>query len=402
MSAAYRVVSIAHSAVRRGSGRLRYRPIAARDKGRLTLVIPARWREYGGLILAEPGDAELDIRILPIHLAAAGPAKWYLHFYRGLARLLKELRPDVIHLWEEPWSIVALQAIICRDTFLKRSAIVLETDQNILRRLPPPFEQVRQYTLTRTDALIVRGPDALAVARATGYRGPAVTVEYCIDASVFNPESREIARRALGVPGFVIGYVGRLEHPKGLAKLVSAIARCRSEPTLLLLGGGPESAALRDQATASGITDRVRFLSPRPAEQVAEFMRGIDVLVLLSQTARTWKEQFGRVIMEAQACGTPVIGSDSGSIPSVVGRGGWIIGENDVLGLAALLDQLAGDPAEIAEKAGEGLAQAAWRFTPEKVAADLCEVYRRAVEQRCGQEGEIEARRHIERESGFG
>ena len=111
-------------------------------------------------------------------------------------------------------------------------------------------------------------------------------------------------------------------------------------------------------------------------------MRGIDVLVLLSQTTRTWKEQFGRVIMEAQACGTPVIGSDCGAIPSVVGSGGWIVGEDDVAGLTALLDRLAYDPAELAQKAAEGLAQVARRFTPEKVAADLCDVYGYAVERR--------------------
>jgi len=166
---------------------------------------------------------------------------------------------------------------------------------------------------------------------------------------------------------------------------VTAVARCGGQPTLLLLGAGPEHAALRDQAKSLGIADRVRFLAPRPHEQVAEFMRGIDVLVLLSQTTRTWKEQFGRVIIEAQACGTPVIGSDSGSIPSVVGPGGWIVGEDDVSGLTALLDRLADDPAEIAEKASEGLAQAAWRFTPQKVAADLSDAYCRAVERRRGQ-----------------
>src|SRR6266446_5208762 len=100
MSAAYRVVSIAHSAVVRGSGRLRYKPIAALNRRHLTLVVPARWREHGRLVSAEPAEPELDIRILPIHLAAVGPAKWYLHFYRGLGKLLREVRPDVLHLWE--------------------------------------------------------------------------------------------------------------------------------------------------------------------------------------------------------------------------------------------------------------------------------------------------------------
>jgi glycosyltransferase involved in cell wall biosynthesis len=382
MSAAYSVVSIAHSAVLPGSGRLRYCPIAAMNGGHLTLVVPARWREYGRLICADPAAPELDLRVLPVSLMAVGPAKWYLHFYRRLGRLLRELRPDVIHLWEEPWSIVALQAIILRDVFLQKSAIVLETEQNILRCLPPPFEQIRRLTLSRTDALIVRSQDALGVARATGYHGPAATVAYCVDTSMFNPRGRDAARRSLGVSGLVIGYAGRLIEAKGLAKVILAVARCRAEITLLLLGYGPERDALEAKAQSLGIADRVHVLRPRPLEQMAEFMRGIDALVLLSQTTRTWKEQFGRVIIEAQACGTPVIGSDSGEIPSVVGNGGWIVGEDDVAGLSALLDRLAGDPAEIAQKSAEGLAQVAMRYTAEKVAGDLRSVYSCAVEQR--------------------
>jgi glycosyltransferase involved in cell wall biosynthesis len=384
MSTAYRVVSIAHSAVERGSARLRYRPIAAMNRGRVTLVVPARWREYGRLILAEPAEPELDIRVLPIHVPAAGPAKWYLHFYRGLGRLLRELRPDVVHLWEEPWSMVALQAMILRDVLLPKTALVLEADQNILRRLPPPFEGVRRLTLGRTDALIVRGPDALAVARATGYGGPAGTVEYCVDADIFNPSARDEARLALGISGLVIGYAGRLVKAKGLAKVITAVAQCRAKMTLLLLGDGPLLGALQAQVQALGVADRVRVLPPRSPERVADFMRGIDVLVLLSQTTRTWKEQFGRVIIEAQACGTPVIGSDSGAIPSVVGGGGWIVGEDDLVGLTTLLDRLADDGAEIAKKAAEGLAQVVRRFTPEKVANDLCDVYGCAVEGRRG------------------
>jgi glycosyltransferase involved in cell wall biosynthesis len=263
-------------------------------------------------------------------------------------------------------------------------AIVLETEQNILRRLPPPFEQIRRYTLRRTDALVVRGRDALLVARAAGYQGPAGTVEYCVDRSLFNAKGRYAARRALGLSGLVIGYVGRLAKAKGVSKVISAVAHCRSKTTLLVLGDGPEAEGLLALAQSLGVVDRVRFLPGRPLAQVAEFMRGIDVLVLLSQTTPNWKEQFGRVIIEAQACGTPVIGSDSGAIPSVIGGGGWIIGEDDIRGLTALLDRLADDPAEMAEKAAEGLAQAESRFTPEKVAADLCDVYRRAVERRRG------------------
>jgi len=306
-----------------------------------------------------------------------------MHVYRGLGRLLRTLQPDVIHLWEEPWGLVALQAVLLRALFLPRAAIVLETDQNIHRRLPPPFEAIRRFTLKRTDTLIVRGPQALGVARATGYAGPAVTVEYCVDAANFHPEGRAEARRALGVNGLVVGYVGRLTEVKGLSKVIAALASCRTpDITLLLLGEGPDQPSLRRKAEEHGVADRVRFLPQRPPAGVGDLMRGLDVLVLLSQTTPTWKEQFGRAIIEAQACGTPVIGSDSGAVPEVVGDGGWIVPEDDVARLAALLDRLAGDPAEIAAKAEAGVAQVARRFTPEKVAADLRAAYASAIARR--------------------
>jgi len=381
MSNPLNIISISHTAVIRGAGRMRYWMIATRN--RFTLVVPTKWREYGRLMLAEAAEPELDICALPICLTRAGPAKWYLHFYPGLGRLLRTVRPNVIHLWEEPWSLVALQAVVLRALFLRSTAIVLETEQNIGRRLPPPFERIRRLTQSQTDLLIVRGPQALAVARATGYRGPAEMVEYCVDGSRFNDQGRARARHALGASGLVLGYAGRLVKAKGVAKVIDAVARCRADITFLVLGDGPEGNALRVQAAAYGLGDRLRILQTRPPSEVGEFMRGIDVLVLLSQTTATWKEQFGRVIIEAQACGTPVIGSDSGSVPFVVGSGGWIVGEDDVDGLAVLLDRLADNPAEIAAKARDGLLQVARRFTPDKVAGDLTKAYSYAVGQRC-------------------
>jgi len=132
-----RIVSIAHPAVSTEAGRLRYPFLAAKRDVELHLVLPAVWKEFGRTIVAEPPTATgFSVHVLPIRLPQAGPISWYLHFYPGLRRLLRELDPDVIHLWEEPWSIVALQAQLLKG----RAGLVLEVDQNILRRLPPPFE----------------------------------------------------------------------------------------------------------------------------------------------------------------------------------------------------------------------------------------------------------------------
>ena len=146
-SARLKVLSIAHSAVTRAIGRIRYEAMLAECPGLdLTLVAPDRWREYGRRLTIEPPSHGLDIRLEPIRLPYVRKAGWYLHHYPRLPSLLRQLRPDVIHLWEEPWSAVALQAARLRDRLLPDAALVLETDQNILRRMPPPFERIRAWT----------------------------------------------------------------------------------------------------------------------------------------------------------------------------------------------------------------------------------------------------------------
>ena len=373
-----RVVSISHSAVRSGAARMRYEALASDPAIDLTLIVPRIWHEYGQAEPAEESRTGLDVLVRPVRLTRGGPAKWYLHHYPGLRDVLRRLRPDVIHLWEEPWSLVALQAARLRDRVAPEAALVLETDQNIRRRLPAGFEHIRRYTLARTDLLIARGEEALAVSRNSGFTGAAELVEYGIDARTFFP--RELSpRHAPPPPGpLQIGYVGRLVPEKGLDDVLAALHRCRAPVELSLLGDGPEKAGLLARARALGLDGRVRLLEPRHASGVAEFMSGLDALVLMSRTTRTWKEQFGRVIMEAHACGTPVIGSSSGSIPAVVGGGGWIVPEGDAPALAWLLDELAAAPERIAAAREAGLREVE-RFSFSVVSAGLRRAWVRAA-----------------------
>ena len=358
---------------------MRYEALADDPLLDLTLVVPDLWHEYGHAEAAEPSRTRLDVRAQRARLTRGGPAKWYLHHYPRMGGLLRALRPDVIHLWEEPWSVVALQAARLRDRIAPAAALLLETDQNTLRRLPPGFEQIRRYTLARTDLLIARGEEALAVARRCGFNGASEFVEYGIDAGIFYPRDREAARIAHGVHAFRIGYVGRLVPEKGLDDVLMALRRCRAPVELALLGDGPERAGLLERAAALGLADRVSLSEPRPAAGVAAFIASLDALVLMSRTTRTWKEQFGRVIMEAHACGIAVIGSSSGSIPSVVGRGGWIVPEGDVPGLAALLDGLAAAPEQCLAAGEIGRREAERRFSSAAVSADLRRAWIRAA-----------------------
>ena len=108
------------------------------------------------------------------------------------------------------------------------------------------------------------------------------------------------------------------------------------------------------------------------------FIRSCDVTLLLTRTTGAVREQFGRAIIESQACGVPVIGSSCGAIPDVVAAGGWIVPESDPHALALLLDRLAAAPEEIASCSGNGLKNVAERFTYSAVANALAAAFAEA------------------------
>ena len=369
------VLSIAHTAVSHAAGRLRYQPLAQDAGLDLTVIVPQRWYQFGRWLDADPaGESGIPVVPLPVRLPRAGRASWYLHTYPGLRRQVRDLQPDVIHLWEEPWSLVALQAsILARRA---GAALVLEVDQNIIKRLPPPFESIRRYVLARTRLVLSRSHDATAVIRAAGYTGPALPIGYGVDQSVFRPCGAEPAAS----PPFRLGYVGRLVEEKGLDDVLSALERLPAAMVgFTVMGEGPYERALRARVDAAGLGGRVTFQPWVAPEGVATFLQRQHAIILPTRTTPAVKEQFGRVIIEAQACGTPVIGSTSGAIPGVIGPGGWVVPERDPSALAALLAHLAVTPAEVADRGVAGQANIAARFTYAAVANVLRQGWRQAA-----------------------
>jgi len=332
--------------------------------------MPDRWSERGRWLVPDPPHSDEGwVHPLPIRWARMGPATWHLHHYVGLGRLMRRLRPQVIHLWQEPWSLVALQVLRLRNRLCPQTPLVLEIDQNLHKRLPAPFEQIRRGVLRQTSHVLGRSEEAIQVVRACGYDGPASRIGYGVDRSVFRP-----LERAAGLPaprGLTVGYVGRLIEEKGIGDLIEAISQVAAPVRLAIMGEGPFRAPLVAQAAALGVLDRIRILPWGSPEEVAGFMGGLDVLALLTRTTSTVREQFGRVIIEAHACGIPVIGSGSGAIPGVVGDGGWIVPERTPAVVAALLDRLAGQPLELAAARARAMRQVAERFSFSTQAAAL-------------------------------
>src|SRR5207248_7375754 len=121
---------------------------------------------------------------------------------------------------------------------------------------------------------------------------------------------------------FLIGFGGRLLARRGRWVLLEGLARLDGAWERCIVGTGEARAAAEALAARLGIAQRVVFMGQQPSTAMPAIMRRFDVLVGPSLTTPRWKEQFGRMLVEAMACGVPVIGSDSGEIPNVIGDAG--------------------------------------------------------------------------------
>jgi len=367
---------IAHACQVAYEGQQRAEELGAFPDIDLRVVAPTRWREYGKWRFCDkPSNAPYAFQAEKVRWAWAGPAQWYLHHYPRLGETLRSFKPDIIDLWEEPWGLVSAHTCWLRNRILPSARIVSETEANINRTHPFPFAQFRRYTLRNTDYAIARQTEGISVLRAKGYKGPAEVVGNAVNANLFRPLDRDLCKRRHGLTGFVVGYVGRFVEAKGLTDILNALVMCPMEVNALFVGSGPFEGMLRTQIKEMNLTTRIRFLPTQTMEALPEIMNAMDALLLVSRTTATWKEQFGRVIIEAHACGTPVIGSDSGGIPEVIGEAGLIVPEQNPKALADAINLLRREPATRIALGRLGRKQVEDKFTWKSVAAQTREVY---------------------------
>jgi glycosyltransferase involved in cell wall biosynthesis len=388
-----KVLLISHTCQSRTEGQPKAHALASLPDIDLHLLTPKRWMHYGKWRDAEaPLSPKFQTTIAPVRFGWAGPAQYFLHYYPSLPRLLKTFQPDIIDLWEEPWGLVSAHACRLRNKLLPQAKIISETEQNINKVLPFPFEGFRRYTLRHADYAVGRNREAIDVIRSKGYAGPAEVVPNAVDTTLFRPLDRaqcraEIGRQIAAIENqksstataienaFLIGYAGRLVEEKGLMDALDALPNSPPQAHLLLLGSGPQQEALRQRAAELHLESRVHFLPARPLEQLAAFMNALDVFILPSRTTARWKEQFGRVIIEAHACGTPVIGSDSGAIPDVIADAGLVVPEKNLQAAAEAICKLAVAP-ELARQLGlKGMENARNYFTWQRVAERMATIY---------------------------
>jgi len=330
----------------------------------LTLVAPPSWKDERGDSRLEPGEARgYRLEVLPLALNG----HFHLHWFRGLNGLIRRLRPDIVHMEEEPYNVAT--ALALRAAQQAGAQSVFFTWQNLNRRYPLPFRLLERYCYRTADAAIAGNRDAEAVLRAKGYVGPiSVLPQFGVDETRFRPASEPPST-------FTIGYVGRFVTGKGVDLLLRAAAALGGEWRLRLVGSGPERESLAGLATDLGLADRLTWVAPVPSAEVPEQLQSLSCLVLPSLSLPNWKEQFGRVLIEAMACGVPVVGSDSGEIPHVIGDAGLVFPEGDVEGLGRHLERLRADPSAATALGRAARERVLAQYTQSRIAAQTAALY---------------------------
>ena len=162
-----------------------------------------------------------------------------------------------------------------------------------------------------------------------------------VDAAMFHPpHDRAAARAALGLTGPTLLSVGLLIERKGHHRIIEAMPSL-PEYTLLVVGEGPERTRLAALVDRLGVGDRVRLLGARPHADLPAFYGAADALVLASS-----REGWANVLLEAMACGTPVIASNIWGNPEVVRApaAGLIMQANTAEGIVAATQRLFANP----------------------------------------------------------
>ena len=161
--------------------------------------------------------------------------------------------------------------------------------------------------------------------------------------------------------------------------MIRACAQLKDDYRLILLGAGPGRATLIQLATECGLGNRLTVLPWMPSTEFPNFLHTLDTLVLPSISKPNWIEQFGRVLVEAMACGVPVVGSTCGEIPNVIGDAGLIFPEGEVEALAQTLRRLQTDSTLRAELQRKGRQRVLERFTQKRIAEETVKVYRKML-----------------------
>jgi glycosyltransferase involved in cell wall biosynthesis len=333
---------------------------------------------------------------------------WASDTKRDLARVLREEKPDIVHVHN---TFVMISPSIY-SACCEAGVPVVQTLHNFrllcpsatLFRKGKVCEECMQHSLFRSVAYgCYRGSRGATAATALMLKFHRLRDTWHREISCFVALS-EFARNKFiegGLPAEKIAvkpnfidpdpgnrtgdgdyalFVGRLSHEKRVDMILAAWKRLRISIPIFIIGGGPEEEQLRAQATQEGLTN-VHFKGKLPRERTIAALNNARFLVFPSE----WYECFPMALVEAFACGAPVICARMGSMPEVVieGRTGLHYTPGNVDELVHNVEWAWTHPREMRTMGELARKDYEARYTAERNYPMLMEIYRRAMEGQC-------------------
>jgi glycosyltransferase involved in cell wall biosynthesis len=315
-------------------------------------------------------------------------SRWHMSYVLDpvrMAGILREFRPDLIHVEEEPHAFITAETFALRDAFYPQAAITIFTWDNLHRRRPFPLSSLkhwlRAYSLRRTSAVVCGNREAQDLLRErAGYSGyTEVLPQFGLDPDNHSPGNNHELRQQLGLTGsIVVGCAGRLIPEKGIGLLVGALERLAHYPwKLLLVGSGPLEQKIH-QEWMPKFPGRIAHVPAVPHPEVPRYLRCLDIFVLASYAVANWKEQFGLTLAQAMMLGTAPVASSSGAIPEVAGPGGLVFEEGNEESLRDALESLLSSASRRTTLAGRSREFALEHYTLDAVGRRYLEVFEQA------------------------
>lgn len=356
--------------------------VEAETRWTVTIVLPLRWTTEYGKILRPARWPRFQGRLLPLPVRLAGSIP--LHFYGArMGRIFERERPDAIYVHNEPYAAATYQ-VFRASRRLDDVPLGFYSAQNVLKRYPWPVSSWERYVYKHASFACPVTSAVAGVLEAKGYRSRSEVLPLGVDTDLYCPESGgDPTRRKRDT--LTVGLVGRIAPGKGVETLLQAFGQLPdTRVRAVIVGDGPGAKALKLRANRMGLDQRLTWTGYVAHEQMPRLYRTMDVLAVPSRSLPRWREQFGRVVIEALACGVPVVTSDSGELPRLVSatRGGWTFPEGDASALAALLGQLARHPEMLSRPSQAGRRAVVKQFAVKASAARFAEIVESAVGSR--------------------
>ncbi len=240
-------------------------------------------------------------------------------------------RPDILHVFEEFSGFIAVQSVFFNSLSGKNSRVMVYSAENLPNNMHSLFRLLKGYVTARSDRAFVCSYGVKEVLEQEGFDKTIDVLPLGVDTKIFFHFPVDRLKTELQLNGqFVLGYVGRLLEMKGIFILIDLMKWLPAHVHLLIIGSGSEEQNVRKQVVEAHLEKRVHFVGNVSYSQLPQYLNCMDIGIVPSKTTPRWKEQFGRVLVEFMSCQIPVVGSDSGSIPEVLGEAGLIFPEKNI------------------------------------------------------------------------